>query len=327
MHLELKNIHKSFGKHHVLKGISLEAESGHAFGYLGRNGAGKTTTIRILMDVFRADAGEILLDGKPLRESPVSIGYLPEEKGLYPKSSLLRQMCYLGELRGLSSREARNAALSWLERLGMMELKDHKLDTLSKGNQQKIQLAVALITKPSLIVLDEPFSGLDPVNAKMLKDIVTEEVQAGNLVFFSSHQMSYVESFCEDIALLKDGEVVVQGKIRDIRARWPRDRYEVRLHQENQLLSPKECTELLRRLAAGGKIGNEVTAIEEGQTGAILQLSQASDDRQLLQELVSQSLGIDHFAVLEPSLEEIFVHYSGDEKEAQGGAANEVTKK
>ncbi len=209
----------------------------------------------------------------------------------------------------------------------MIELKDHKLDTLSKGNQQKIQLAVALITKPSLIVLDEPFSGLDPVNAKMLKDIVTEEVQAGNLVFFSSHQMSYVESFCEDIALLKDGEVVVQGKIRDIRARWPRDRYEVRLHQENQLLSPKECTELLRRLAAGGKIGNEVTAIEEGQTGAILQLSQASDDRQLLQELVSQSLGIDHFAVLEPSLEEIFVHYSGDEKEAQGGAANEVTEK
>ena len=139
--------------------------------------------------------------------------------------------------------------------------------------------------------------------------------------------MSYVESFCEDIALLKDGEVVVQGKIRDIRARWPRDRYEIRLHQENRLLSPKECTEILRRLAAGGKIGNEVTAIEEGQTGAILQLSQASDDRQLLQELVSQSLGIDHFAVLEPSLEEIFVHYSGDEKEAQGGAANEVTKK
>ncbi len=164
MKLEIKDLRKSFSGNEVLHGISFSVESGKALGLLGRNGAGKTTTIRILMDVFKSDSGEILLDGKPFIPKNHQIGYLPEERGLYPKKKVTEQIVYLATLRGISKKEAKENTKKWLTRLGVIEYENRKLDTLSKGNQQKVQLAQTLVCNPNIVILDEPFSGLDPVN-------------------------------------------------------------------------------------------------------------------------------------------------------------------
>ena len=211
MKLELKNIHKSFGEKQVLKGISLYAEGGKAFGLLGRNGAGKTTSIRILMDVFPANSGEILFNNQPIDYNKVQFGYLPEERGLYPKKKIIDQLVYFAELKNMSRSDAVKAVDYWLGRLGMSEYRNKRLDTLSKGNQQKIQLITALAHNPQIVILDEPFSGLDPVNAMLLKDVVKEEISKGKIVFFSSHQMNYIEEFCDSIAILNGGNIVLSG--------------------------------------------------------------------------------------------------------------------
>ena len=177
MKLEVRNIRKSFGEKEVLHGISFEVESGNALGLLGRNGAGKTTTMRILMDVFKSNNGEILLDGKPFEPAKQKIGYMPEERGLYPKRIVQEQMVYLAKLRGMSKAEAVKSSEKWLKKLEIEEYANRKLETLSKGNQQKVQLAATLVIEPDIIILDEPFSGLDPVNSQILKDVVNEMIQ------------------------------------------------------------------------------------------------------------------------------------------------------
>lgn len=197
MQLELRDIHKSFGEKQVLTGVSLSAQSGRAFGLLGRNGAGKTTTIRILMDVFPSDSGEVTIDGRPIDYAKIGIGYLPEERGLYPKKKIIDQLVYFAELKGMSYAAAVKSIDYWLGRLEMSEYRNKRLDTLSKGNQQKIQLITAIAHNPEIVILDEPFSGLDPVNAMLLKDVVREEIANGKIVLFSSHQMNYIEEFCD----------------------------------------------------------------------------------------------------------------------------------
>ena len=228
MELVIQEIKKNFGEKKVLKGISFRAVGGKAFGLLGRNGAGKTTTIRILMNVFPADGGEILLDGQPINYEKVQIGYLPEERGLYPKKKIIDQLIYFAQLKGLSKKEAVRAVDYWLEHLGMAEYRNKRLDTLSKGNQQKIQLITALVHDPQIVILDEPFSGLDPVNAMLLKDVVKEEIAKGKIVLFSSHQMNYIEEFCDHIAILNNGEIVLQGNLNEIKRSHSRDRLVVR---------------------------------------------------------------------------------------------------
>ncbi len=237
MRLELKNITKSFGEKEVLKGISFSADSGRAFGLLGRNGAGKTTTIRILMDVFGADSGEIFIDGTPIRAREVSIGYLPEERGLYPKKKIIDQLVYFARLHGMKQQDAVKSVDYWLGRLGMEEHRGKRLDTLSKGNQQKIQLVTALAHNPQIVILDEPFSGLDPVNAMLLKDVVKEEIQKGKIVLFSSHQMNYIEEFCDSIAILNGGSVVLRGDIQEIKHNYVRDKLVVRSEEADKILS------------------------------------------------------------------------------------------
>ena len=224
MVLTLNNIEKAFGEKQVLKGVTFKAEGGKAFGLLGRNGAGKTTTIRILMDVFSADSGEILMDGMPIDHSNIHIGYLPEERGLYPKKKIIDQLVYFAELKGMSRKDAIKSIDYWLERLGMTEYREKRLDTLSKGNQQKIQLITALAHDPDIVILDEPFSGLDPVNAMLLKAVVKEEIAKGKIVLFSSHQMSYIEEFCDSIAIINSGRVVLTGDLRDIKRNYVRDK-------------------------------------------------------------------------------------------------------
>ncbi|MDO4523302.1 MAG: ATP-binding cassette domain-containing protein [Eubacteriales bacterium] len=294
MRLELRNIEKSFGEKNVLKGISLEAESGKAFGLLGRNGAGKTTTIRILMDVFPADGGEILIDGKPMDYTKVGIGYLPEERGLYPKKIIFDQLLYFAQLKGMKKKAATEAIDYWLGRLEMTEYRNKRLDTLSKGNQQKIQLVTAIAHDPDIVILDEPFSGLDPVNAMLLKDVVRELIEKGKIVLFSSHQMNYIEEFCSQIAILNDGHIVLAGDLREIRHHYVRDRLIVRT----------EMTEQLR-----ADFGMACSVQEDGSL--LIRLDKESDKKQVMKQIIDR-YDVDEVKVYEPSLNDIFVQYAGD---------------
>lgn len=294
MRLELKNIFKSFGEKEVLKGISFSAESGKAFGLLGRNGAGKTTTIRILMDVFDADSGEILIDGKPVDDNNIRIGYLPEERGLYPKKKILDQLVYFAELHGMKRPEAVKAIDYWLDRLGMTEHRNKRLDTLSKGNQQKIQLVTALAHDPQIVILDEPFSGLDPVNAMLLKDVVKEEIGKGKIVLFSSHQMNYIEEFCDRIAILNDGVAAIEGDIYEIKHNYVRDKLVVRSEAAQQILTD---------------LGSCCTKTDSGEL--LIQLASAAEKQSMMQRL-AETYDLDEIRVFEPSLNDIFVEYAGD---------------
>lgn len=301
MNFQVEQITKSFGEKQVLKNISLRVESGGALGLLGRNGAGKTTTIRIVMGVFPPDSGRVLLDGAPIRRSSVNIGYLPEERGLYPKKQILEQLVYLAELRGMSRRDAKASAVRWLNRLEMGEYLNKRLDTLSKGNQQKIQLAATLITDPDFIILDEPFSGLDPVNAMMLKDVVKELIAQGKLVLFSSHQMNYVEEFCDSIAILNRGEIVLSGHIRAIKRSYDRSKIIVSSAQNEQIA--QFCAERLADL---------VVKTEPQGNGLKIFLKNPAGKGELISALAAQCFDLDEVRVYEPSLNDIFVEYTED---------------
>ena len=294
MILELKNIEKSFGEKKVLTGVSFKAEGGKAFGLLGRNGAGKTTSIRILMDVFPANSGEVLINGQPIDYNKIGIGYLPEERGLYPKKIIIDQLTYFAELKGMSHKDAIKEIDYWLGRLGMMEYRNKRLDTLSKGNQQKIQLITALAHNPDIIILDEPFSGLDPVNAMLLKDVVKEQIAKGKIVLFSSHQMSYIEEFCDSIAILNNGVVALHGDLHDIKRDYPRDRLVVRT----------EYPEKIRE-----DFGTACRVMDNGDL--MIQLTSADEKKAVMTRLV-ENYDIDEVKVFEPSLNDIFVEYAGD---------------
>lgn len=295
MVLELKSIDKSFGEKEVLKGVSFIAESGKAFGLLGRNGAGKTTTIRILMNVFPANGGEVLLDGQPIDYDKIGLGYLPEERGLYPKKKILDQLVYFAELKGMTHKAAIASVDAWLGRLGMSEYRQKRLDTLSKGNQQKIQLITALAHDPHIVILDEPFSGLDPVNAMLLKDIVKEQIAKGKIVLFSSHQMSYIEEFCDSIAIINAGKVVLHGDLRDIKRNYVRDRLVVTTTTPDAILAD---------------FGERAAMMENGSI--LIQLADPSEKQQTMKHLI-ETYDIDEVKVFEPSLNDIFVEYAGDQ--------------
>ena len=294
MILELKNIEKSFGEKKVLTGVSFKAEGGKAFGLLGRNGAGKTTSIRILMDVFPANSGEVLIDGQPIDYNKIGIGYLPEERGLYPKKIIIDQLTYFAELKGMSRKAAVESIDYWLGRLGMAEYRNKRLDTLSKGNQQKIQLITALAHDPDIVILDEPFSGLDPVNAMLLKDVVKEQISKGKIVLFSSHQMSYIEEFCDSIDILNNGVVALHGDLHDIKRDYPRNRLVVRTEIPDSIIAD---------------FGSSCTVMENGSL--MLRLANPSEKKATMTRLV-ENYDIDEVKVFEPSLNDIFVEYAGD---------------
>ena len=293
MILELRNIDKSFGEKEVLKGVSFTVEGGKAFGLLGRNGAGKTTSIRILMNVFPANRGEVLIDGKPIDYEKIGIGYLPEERGLYPKKLIIDQLVYFAELKGMSAKDAVKAVDYWLSRLGMSEYRNKRLDTLSKGNQQKIQLITALAHDPDIVILDEPFSGLDPVNAMLLKDVVKEQIAKGKIVLFSSHQMSYIEEFCDSIAIINAGKVAICGDLHDIKRNYVRDKLVI-------------STMVPERIKAD--LGE---ACSEREDGTLLIQLASPDEKQAMMKRLVESYDIDEVKVFEPSLNDIFVEYAG----------------
>ena len=309
MKLEVKDITKSFGDKQVLHGISFEVQSGRALGLLGRNGAGKTTTIRILMDVFHANSGEVLLDGEKFNQRKHLIGYLPEERGLYPKKKVIEQMVYLGRIRGISKSEAVANSKKWLKRLGVLEYENAKLETLSKGNQQKVQLASTLVCDPDIVILDEPFSGLDPVNSRILQDVVMELIGQNKIVIFSSHQMSYVEEFCKDIVIINKGDVVLSGDLDNIKREFGK----------NQLV-----------VSAGDKTLDDLENIINEHMSDILEITGRTKEeliikniadvsrKQILSKFISENIEIERFETYKPSLNDIFVSKVGDadEKEA-----------
>jgi len=305
MQLKAEKINKSFGQKHVLKDISFEAKSGSALGLLGRNGSGKTTTIRVIMDLFPADSGSVTIDGKPSKAFLDKIGYLPEERGLYPKRIISEQMAYIGELRGMKPSIVRERSIRLLRKLGAEEYYKRKLMTLSKGNQQKIQLAIALLNDPEIIILDEPFSGLDPVNATLLKNLVSEVTKDGRLVFFSSHQMSYVEEFCDDICIINEGKIVLSGNLKQIKRSYPRNRV---------VLMPEDgdASSLAEKIKKIGGLSENLTSILQEDNSCIVALKKEEDKHALFAAIAANGIAIDSFAVKEPTLTEIFVEKAGD---------------
>ena len=290
MQLQLNNIAKYFGDKPVLNGISLHVDAGRAFGLLGRNGAGKTTTIRILMNVFPPTSGNVTLDGNPIDYAKTKFGYLPEERGLYPKKTIVEQLTYFAMLKGMDKAAAVASVDKWLARLDMSAYRDKRLDTLSKGNQQKIQLITALTHDPDVVILDEPFSGLDPVNAMLLKDVVRETIDKGKIVLFSSHQMNYIEEFCDDIAILADGKIALQGDLNQIKRSYPRNKLVVRTQQTEQLLQSESCT----------RIADDAVLV-------------GADDVTETMRRLTQTYALDEIRVFEPSLNDIFVQYTDTE--------------
>jgi ABC-2 type transport system ATP-binding protein len=302
MILEIKGINKSFSGKQVLHDVSFTVTSGKAMGFLGRNGAGKTTTIRALMDVFEADSGTFVLDGKIFEPNQYKVGYLPEERGLYGKEKILPQLIYFATLRGATRTQAKESAEYWLERFGLTYAKNHKLETLSKGNQQKIQIAQALLNDPEIIILDEPFSGLDPVNSQVLESVIVESIQQGKLVIFSSHQMNYVEEFCDEIALIDQGRIILSGNLKEIKRDLGKQRIRVATEEP-------ESDHLQHQL----ETSISDIAIDSDEHSLIIELLEGKTGSAFLQECLDHKIELKMFSPYEPSLQDIFVKMVGKE--------------
>ena len=294
MNLVITDLNKSFSKNHVLKDINLNVHSGQIFGYLGRNGAGKTTSIRILMDVFAGDSGSITMNGKKFKPSDYIIGYLPEERGMYSKFKVKDQLLYFAELRGASKTNAEDSMKRWCKEFGIDIYLDQKLETLSKGNQQKVQITQAFIGEPDILILDEPFSGLDPVNSKIFQDALLSYIKEDRIIIFSSHQMSYVESICDDIAIINEGEIVLAGNLNEIKKQTGEGKLRLQFADMKNLdfLSNYRYT-------------------LEGED-LILTLNPKETEKSFLKSLLQEDIELTLFAKYLPSLQEIFIEKAGD---------------
>jgi ABC-2 type transport system ATP-binding protein len=291
----VQNVRKAYDKHVAVEDVSLEVPTGIVFGLLGPNGAGKTTTIRMIMDIIRPDSGRVELFGAaPGAAGLDNIGYLPEERGLYKKMKVLDILAYLGALKGLESAEARRRAASWLDKVGLGTWKERKIEELSKGMAQKVQFIGCLLHEPKLLILDEPFSGLDPVNANQLKDLFLEVNRAGATIIFSTHMMESAERLCRQIALINKGRVVLEGSIADVKRRYGRN---------NVLLEFEGDGAFLRSLPG-------VRGVDEYGSYSEVMLKDGADP-QALAEAVVHRVRLRRFEIMEPTLHNIFIQVAG----------------
>ena len=295
MSLSISNATKKFGDFTAVDDISLDVSEGQMHGFLGANGAGKTTTFRMALGLLTPTAGEVLWKGRSISyaDSPY-IGYLPEERGLYPKMKVQEQLVYLARLRRMDKKQAELGAQEWLERFEVPHYANKKVEELSKGNQQKIQLIASLLHKPELLILDEPFSGLDPVNVEMLKRAILDFQQQGATIVFSSHRMDHVEELCDNMSILDKGKLIVHGSIRDVKRSFGK--------QNVRLYSDADIT-LLAGLPGVEKFTPQ-------RSGAVFRIADESVGQLLLTEALK--LGpVRQLALEEPTLEEIFIEKVG----------------
>lgn len=287
--IALSHIVKTFGALRAVDDVSFEVEKGEIFGLLGPNGAGKTTSIRILLDIFRPDSGSVSILGGPMNEAKKDrIGYMPEERGLYQDIPLERCLAYLGSLKGLSPAEVQRRSVAYLERFELAAHKRKKVKELSKGMQQKAQIISTLLHHPEILIVDEPFSGLDPLNTQMVKDVLREQRQDGVTTIMSSHQMNLVEELCDRVVLIDHGKVLLYGKLDDIRRQYSGHAVLVR--------TPAKLPSL-----------EGVVAIEAHNAAQRLTLEPSTAPQQVLQQLVAQDIPVEQFEIAMPTLDEIFI--------------------
>jgi ABC-2 type transport system ATP-binding protein len=289
--LTLDGVSKSYGSVRAVRDVNLKIPRGSIYGFLGPNGAGKTTTIRIIMKIILADGGTVDLAGRPMDGTMRDrIGYLPEERGLYRKMKCLDQLAYLAELKGVSRSEARKRADTWLTRMGLEEWRDRKVDSLSKGMQQKIQFAATFISEPELVILDEVFSGLDPLNIELLRDMILQEKNKGTTILFSTHILSEAEKICDAICLIEGGEIILDGSLEKVRADFPLQ--SLRVAWEGNPEPPPDLPGVLHR--------------EKSESSWRLTLAEGINPRELLPELMAYG-PLTLFSANRPSLSEIFL--------------------
>ncbi len=286
--IHVQHLRKTYGDVVAVKDLSLTVFRGELFGLLGPNGAGKTTTIRILMDIYAPDAGEIQVLGKRPRQVRSRVGYLPEERGLYRKQRVMDVLLYLAELKGMPRKQAREQASYWLERVDLQDWAQHKVEDLSRGMQQKLQFVASVVHDPELLILDEPFQGLDPVNVELVKAILDELRDSGKTILLSAHQMNLVEELCNRIVLIHQGEAVLYGEVDAIKRRYAPNRVKVRTNR------PLEQLPGVRR-------------IERQEDGDLLELAEGVTPQSLLRELVRRDIPIEMFEVAPMSLNDIFI--------------------
>lgn len=294
--LILENVSKTFVEKKAVEGISFSLNKPGAFGLLGTNGAGKTTTIRMLLGIIKKDSGEITWNGKKVDRKSVNFGYLPEERGVYPKVKIYDQLMYFAELKGMKKQEADAAIKDWAKKLKVEEYMQMPAEKLSKGNQQKIQFMTAVIHNPELVVLDEPFSGLDPVNTELLKNIIIDLVKEEKYVIMSAHQMSTIEEFCSDILILNKGKTVLQGNLREIKDQYPANRVQI------------EANESITENIA--KLGLEIE--NEKNNEYTIKIDNEEQAHNLLNELVKDRKTINKFEITKPTLNDIFIEKVGE---------------
>lgn len=296
MGLKLENVSKSYGAKKVVDKVSLEIPKPSVYGLLGANGAGKTTTIRMLLGILKKDEGEITWNGKTVERKHVNFGYLPEERGVYPKTKVIDQLVYFGMLKGMSKQGAIDAIKKWAKVLKVEEYLEMTAEKLSKGNQQKIQFMTSILHNPELIVLDEPFSGLDPVNTEILKNVILEQVKNGKYIIMSSHQMASIEEFCTDILILKRGKTVLQGNLKSIKDTYPVNRLELSVNEniDNYIKD------------MGFVIENE------NNHNYTIKIEDESKPRELLNRLINNGIAINKFEIKKPTLNDIFIEKVGE---------------
>lgn len=305
--LRLQGVTKRFGDHVAVSALSFEAGRGVVYGVLGPNGAGKSTSLRMINDILAPDEGEIrILDGlRPGRQAAARIGYLPEERGLYPKMRVLDTLQFFGELRGLPGKLARERGTQWLERLEIGKWQDNKVQDLSKGMQQKVQFITALIHEPELLILDEPWSGLDPINAEVLREIVLEQKQAGRTILFSTHLMEQAEKICDSVCIIARGKKVLEGVLDDIKRDASSDR----------LVCIGFSDDESRARATDGVLADvDVAAVVRPRDSRVeVELAENVAPEDMLGKLIHAGVGVHHFERIEPSLHQIFVERVGAE--------------
>jgi ABC-2 type transport system ATP-binding protein len=298
--VELHNIRKVYDTKVAVEGLTLTIEPGTMFGLLGPNGSGKTSSIRMMIGMTMPDSGTVSLFGQPFtREALSRVGYLPEERGLYKKMKVMDQLIFLGRLHGLSEETARARSLAWCERIEITEAIGKKTEELSKGMQQKIQFIAALLHDPELVIMDEPMSGLDPVNAALLQQTLIDLRKEGKAVLFSTHRMDQVEKMCDSIALISRGKLLLSGSIREVKAGYPRNRLQVAFTGDDSFTRHPAVAE---------------AKVEAGV--AEITLRDATAAQQILADALSRGTIITRFEVLEPTIEEIFIEKVGGQADA-----------